>query len=127
MFIGSLLIAIVLIGFGSYLQWNESFGWHEDNDEDSANLLEHEQEEVDRNYFSARRRSRKRVQMLMIACGILIVIAALMGKGVFWLGAWMTVTLALAVIVMLAGLDGARTVRYQKAKRQSMNADFKKS
>lgn len=124
MFLGSLLIAIVLICFGAYLQWNETYGWHEDNEEDSANLSDHQQGEIDRNYFHKRGQSRKRIHWLIIGCGLLVAVAAFAGKGVTWVAAWMIVMIILAVIVLLAGLDAVRTIRYQRDKREAIKAEF---
>ena len=114
MFLGSLLIATVLIGFGCYLHWNETQGWHHENEEATAFLAESERSEIDQHYFAARARSRRRIHALIIGCGCVIAIAAVVGEGVFWMGAWMSVVVALGVIVALSGLDAIRTIRYQR-------------
>lgn len=107
MFAGSLLLSITLLSFSAWLQWNEHFGWDEDDERRT---------DLDRQYFRRRGRSRLRANAILALCGVLIFVAAVAGLGPVWVAAWMSVTVALATVVGLAGLDILRTRRYQNAK-----------
>ena len=54
--------------------------------------------------------------MIIAACGILIIVAAFAGPGAVWVAAWMSVSLALMTVVVLALFDALRTHRYHNAK-----------
>jgi membrane protein implicated in regulation of membrane protease activity len=56
--------------------------------------------------------------MMIGGCGVMITAAAFAGPQTpLWAAAWMSVIVALIVIVMLALLDAWRTRRYHAAKR----------
>jgi Flp pilus assembly protein TadB len=107
MFAGSIVLSITLLAFAGWLQWNEHHGW----DDDEPRLTD-----LDRHYFQRRGRSRRRTNGILALCGVLILVAAFAGPGLIWMAAWMCVTVALATVVGLAGLDALRTHRYQNAK-----------
>lgn len=107
MFAGSMLLSVTLLAFAGWLQWNEQHGWDEDDEQRT---------DLDREYFQRRGRSRRRTNAILALCGVLIFIAAIAGLGPIWVAAWLCVTVALATVVGLAGLDVLRTHRYQNAK-----------
>jgi hypothetical protein len=106
MFGGSLVLGFTLIGFAAWLHWNELQGWPNESFET----------ELDKKYLGQRTRSRRRIHIIMAACGVLILAAAIAGPGAIWVGAWTIVMFALMTIVLLAGIDAIRTHRYQQAK-----------
>ena len=106
MFAGSLVLGFTLIGFAFWLQWNDSFGWP---DEKFETKLDHD-------YHVKRSRSRRRIHMIIAACGTAIILAAIAGPGPIWIGAWMCVSVALMTVVILAGFDAFRTHRYHREK-----------
>ena len=106
MFFGSLLIGFTMIGFGSWLHFNERRGWDHDDAET----------ELDKQYLSKRMRSRRIVHLLFVACGILVIIAAFAGEGPVWIAAWLSVMVGLFTIMVFAALDAIRTLRYQSKK-----------
>ena len=107
MFEGSIVIGVTLLSFAIWLHWNERRGWaHESLDDD-----------LDHRYFASRLRSRRWVHLLFALCGILVIVAAFAGPGRVWIGCWMSVMVALLVIMVLAGVDAFRTLRYQSKKK----------
>lgn len=106
MFGGSLVLGFTLLGFAGWLHWNETQGWPDDSHET----------ELDRKYHDKRFRARRRIHMIIGLCGVLVVAAAFAGPGPIWLGAWMSVFLALLTVVVLAGFDAFRTHRYHRDK-----------
>ncbi len=111
MFAGSMILAVTLIAFAAWLQWSESNGWGDG---------ELSETELDQRYFRQRGRSRRRTNLIIGICGLLILVAAIAGGGPIWIAAWLCVTLALATVVGLAGLDVLRTHRYHTAKMQDL-------
>ncbi|EMI22689.1 putative membrane protein [Rhodopirellula maiorica SM1] len=107
MFAGSLVIGITLLAFAIWLHWNEHRGW--------AN--ESPQGALDQHYFASRMRSRRWVHLLFAFCGVLVIVAAFAGPGRIWIGCWMSVMVALLVIMVLAAVDAFRTLRYQSKKK----------
>ncbi|TWU34469.1 hypothetical protein [Novipirellula artificiosorum] len=111
MFAGSVLIGFTLIGFAVWLHFNDQHGWqHESFDG-----------ELDRQYLSRRRRSRRWVHLIFGMSGFFSIVAAIAGPGTVWMGAWACVALSLMTIVLLAGLDAIRTLRYQSRKRPEIH------
>ncbi|MGI9473196.1 MAG: hypothetical protein ACR2NZ_16765 [Rubripirellula sp.] len=118
MFAGSLVLGFTLLGFAGWLHWNEVQGWPNES----------YVTELDKKYLGQRTKSRRRIHFIIAACGSLVIIAAIAGPGVVWIGAWMIVMLALMTVVLLAGVDAMRTHRYQRAKlpeirRQALGED----
>ena len=106
MFAGGMILAITLVAFAWWLQMNEVRGWaNEDYDS-----------ELDKEYLHRRLKARRRVNMIIGICGILIFVATLAGPGRIWMGAWMSVTVGLMTVVVLALLDAIRTHRYHRKK-----------
>ena len=107
MFAGGLVLSSTLLFFAGWLQWTEKRGWPHD----------HFDGEDDQEYLQRRMKSRGLVNTLIGTCGLLILLATLAGpRTLVFLAAWLTVTLILLVIVLLAGLDAYRTLRHQKDK-----------
>ncbi len=106
MFAGGLLLGVTLLFFAGWLQWTEHHGWPHDTFNDAE----------DKAYRDRRKKSRLRVNMLIGICGVLILTAAIAGKGLFFIAAWTIVSLILMVIVILAGLDAFRTHRHHQDK-----------
>ena len=106
MFEGSLLIGFTVLCFAGWLHWNDTHGWPNESFKTK----------LDQQYHSRRSRSRKRIHMIIAACGILIIVAAFAGPGPVWVAAWMSVIVALMTVVALAGFDALRTHRYHLAK-----------
>ena len=107
MFAGGLVLSGTLLFFAFWLQWTERRGWPQDsfNSED------------DRDYLARRLKSRGLVNLLIGICGGLILLATLAGqRTIAFLAAWLTVTLILMVVILLAGLDAYRTLRHHKDK-----------
>lgn len=118
MFAGSLVMGITVLGFAAWLHWNDTHGWPNESFKT----------ELDNQYHTRRSRSRKRIHMIIAACGILIIAAAFAGPGPVWVAAWMSVIVALMTVVVLALFDAFRTQRYQKDKlpeirHQTLNDD----
>ena len=105
MLVSHMILGSVLIAFAIWLQRTEKSGWP---DEERDN-------ELDREYFSRRMNSRRKVNWLLGGCGVLILVAGFGTPRVF-IFAWMTVTLTLFIIVILAGIDALRTHRHQTNK-----------
>ena len=114
MLIGGLMLGAVLIGIAWWLHWNEHHGWPQESwpGDDSS------QSDLDRRYLRARGRSRRRVNLLLGGCGVLIMIAAVGGpqRPLLWIGCWMVVMVTLFTIVFLAAFDAWRTQRYHAQK-----------
>ena len=106
MFASGMILAITLIAFAWWLQVNEVRGW--------AN--ESYDSELDKDYLSRRMRARRRVNLIIGGCGVLIFIATLAGPGPVWVAAWMSVSVGLLTVVILALLDAVRTHRYHRKK-----------
>ena len=60
-------------------------------------------------------RSRRRVNFILAFCGGLILVAGFSGPRMFVIS-WLLVTLALLIVVVLAGFDAIGTQRYINAK-----------
>ena len=117
MFASHMILGMTLIGFAIWLQWTEAKGWP--NESYSTDL--------DIAYLKRRMKSRRRVNFILGFCGVLILAAGVSGPRIFMM-AWLTVTLALLTVVVLAGLDAFRTHRYLNDKipeirRQMLNRD----
>ena len=112
MFASHFVLGIALIAFGLWLQSTESKGWP--NESCEGNL--------DRQYFARRHRLRRRVNGILIVCGMLILVAGISPPRMFIL-AWTLVSLALLIVVMLAGLDAVRTQRYHARKLPEIRRD----
>lgn len=112
MFAGGLLLAGTLIFFAVWLQWTERQGWPGENYDGSR--------DKDMVYLQRRMRSRRLVNGLIGLCGVLILVATVAGVGRVFVAAWLSVTLVLFVVVMLALLDAFRTFRYEKDKLRDL-------
>ena len=108
MFAGGLLLAATLMSFALWLQWNERQGWPNESYDN----------ERDRKYLNQRMRSRRRMNYLLFACGVLILVStfATPERQAIWIACWMSVSVTLLTIIGLAGLDFLRTHRYHKHK-----------
>ena len=106
MFAGGLLLGVTLLFFAGWLQWTELHGWPHDTDDN----------EWDNEYLQRRKKSRLLVNLLIGTCGLLILAAAIAGKGVVFVAAWSIVSLILMVILILAALDAFRTHRHHQDK-----------
>lgn len=123
MFAGGMLLSAMLIFFASWLQWNERQGW--------PNESYNPDDDDDGNYLQQRRRSRTRVHYLFGSCGVMILIATLVGpdaySGLVFSGMWTCVAFALMTIVALALLDGIRTQRHHAQKLSDIRSQFTES
>lgn len=107
MFASGMILSLTLIGFAWWLSVSESKGWvHESYDE-----------EADKDYREQRRKSRRRVNRIIAGCGVLIFVATVAGPGPIWIAAWMSVSIGLLTVVILAFLDALRTLRHHRSKR----------
>lgn len=106
MFAGSLVMGVTVLCFAAWLHWNDTRGWPNETFKT----------ELDNQYLAKRSRSRRRIHLIIAACGVLILVAGFAGPGPVWVAAWMSVIAALMTVVVLAGFDAFRTHRYQKAK-----------
>ena len=106
MFASGIVLAVTLIGFAWWLNVNEVHGWANESYDG----------EVDKDYLDRRRKSRRRVNGIIAGCGLLILVATLVGPGPVWIAAWMSVSLGLLTVVVLALLDAIRTHRYHRKK-----------
>ena len=114
MFAGSLVLGITVLCFAAWLHWNDTQGWpHESFESD-----------LDTAYHDSRKRSRKRIHIIIAACGLLILAAAIAGPGPVWLAGWMIVIAGLFTVVLLASIDAFRTHRYQRAKLPEIRRDI---
>ncbi len=118
MFAGSLVMGVTVLCFAAWLHWNDTQGWPNESFKT----------ELDHQYHTRRSRSRKRIHIIIAACGILMIVAALAGPGMIWVAAWMSVIVGLVTVVALAGFDAFRTHRYQNDKlpeirRKTFNDD----
>ncbi len=100
-----LILGFSLIGFGIWLQLTEAKGWPNETYDT----------ELDAEYLRRRRRSRRRVNSILGTCGLLILIAGVSEPRIFVV-AWMSVTVALFTVVILAAIDVVHTQRYQPKK-----------
>tara|TARA_R110002049_G_scaffold4601_5_gene32118 strand:- start:171513 stop:171872 length:360 start_codon:yes stop_codon:yes gene_type:complete len=106
MFASGMILAVTLIAFACWLHVNEMRGWaNESYDSD-----------LDKEYLSRRTRARRRVNLIIGGCGVLILVATIAGPGPVWIAAWMSVSIGLLTVVMLAVLDAIRTHRYHRKK-----------
>ncbi|MFG0263348.1 MAG: hypothetical protein ACF788_13225 [Novipirellula sp. JB048] len=110
MFAGSLVIGVTLLCFAFWLHWNERHGWEYESLDD----------DLDERYLTARMHSRRWVHGLFALCGLLVIAAAFAGPGPVWIGCWMSVIMSLLTIVVLAGVDAFRTLRYQAQKKPQL-------
>lgn len=106
MIAGSVLLAMTMIGFAAWLQWNES-----QNASDRSNWSDR-----DRSYFKRRARMRWLTHLIIALCGVIILISSFSGAPIIWLVGWSMVMLMLLVVIVLALMDGLRTHLYQKRK-----------
>lgn len=111
MFAGSLILAVTLIAFAIWLQFNEQHGW---GDEQALET------DLDHQYYRRRGRSRRRTNVVIGCCGILILVAAFVGPGPIWIAVWASVLVGLVIVIGLATLDALRTHRYQRAKLRDL-------
>ncbi len=105
MFASHLILGVSLIGFAWWLHQTEKKGWPN----------EARDSELDEQYLSRRRRTRRKVNFIFALCGVLVLIAGVSGPRLF-VGAWMSVTVALLTVVVLAAIDVVRTQRYHGKK-----------
>ena len=110
MFASQFIIGITLLAFAAWLHVNEKHGWPNES---------YDRKE-DAEYLTARTRSRRRVNFLFAACGVLILVAAFSGPGRVFIAAWMIVSVALMTVSVLAGLDVLRTQRYDRRKMSDL-------
>lgn len=101
MFAASMVMAITIGGFASWLHYHEVHGWPEESD----SVLE-------QSYRDARRRRRTRIHAMLACCSVLIAVAGIAGAGRIWVACWSIVMAILITIVFLAMLDAVRTHRY---------------
>ena len=106
MFASGMVLSITLIAFAWWLHTNEVHGWANE----SYDL------ELDKEYLARRRKSRRRVNAIIAGCGVLIFVATLACPGPVWVAAWMSVSVGLLTVVILALLDAIRTARYHRKK-----------
>lgn len=106
MFTGGLILATTLMFFSVWLFRTEQLGWPNDCFDDPS----------DKRYLHRRSRSRRRVNVLIFLCGLLILFATLAtpDRRTLWIGLWMCAMLVLVTIVALASLDGIRTVLHHR-------------
>lgn len=111
MFAGSLVLGLTMIVFAVWLQWNESFGWTHEPMTCKADV----------EYLLRRSKSRSRIHLMIGFCGSLAIVAAFSGAGSsIWVAAWMSIMLALLVIIGLAFLDAWHTYRHQVNRRAEL-------
>jgi peptidoglycan/LPS O-acetylase OafA/YrhL len=115
MFEGSLVLGITLLCFAFWLHWNETQGWPNEDSSFKGELANQ--------YLRQRSRARKRIHILIAACGVLILVAALAGPGPVWIAAWMSVIAALMTVIVLAGFDAFRTHRFQSTKLRDVRGE----
>ena len=96
-----LLLGVSLLAFAIWLQWTEGRGWPNESSDD----------DLDVRYYDR----RMRVNFILALCGGLILIAGFSGPRMFVIS-WLLVTLALLIVVVLAGFDAIGTQRYINAK-----------
>ena len=107
MFASGMILSVTLIGFAWWLNANETHGWgNESYDSD-----------IDKEYLERRRKSRRRVNAIIASCGLLIFVATVAGPGLIWVAAWMSVSIGLLTVVILALFDALRTHRHHRRKR----------
>ena len=105
MFASHFILGVALICFSVWLQRTEAKGWPNETYDSK----------LDAKYLQRRKRSRRRVNIIFAICGVLILIAGVAGPRVF-VFAWMSVTVALLTVVVLAAIDVVHTQRYQQKK-----------
>ena len=114
MIAGSIVLALTLIAFAVWLQWNEVLG-----EESRSNEGLHNQSkltELDERYFHKRTRARKWIHALIAGCGVAIIITAFAGNAIVWMVGWILVMLVLMVVMLMAALDALRTYHYHQRK-----------
>lgn len=104
-FASHLVLGVTLIGFAVWLHLTEKKGWPNESMDG----------ELDADYLQRRMRSRRRVNVILGICGVLI-LAAGIGPPVVFVAAWMSVFVALFIVMLLAALDVIRTQRYMNNK-----------
>ncbi len=95
----SLILGLTLLGFAAWLEWREQ------QESDPGPLFDAE-------YLSRRRRGRRAVHILLAASGLLILAAAVAGRGVLWAALWSAVCGLLILVLVIAIVDFWRTHRY---------------
>ena len=66
-FAGSLVLGITVLCFAAWLHWNDTHGWPNESFKT----------ELDNQYLVRRKRSRKRIHIIIAGCGVMILVAAL--------------------------------------------------
>jgi phosphatidylglycerophosphate synthase len=95
----SLMLGLTLLGFAAWLEWRERQGF------DQGPLF-------DADYLRRRRRGRQAVHILLAAAGVLILAAAVAGRGILWAALWSAVCGLLILVLLIAIVDVWRTHRY---------------
>lgn len=113
---GSWILGITLISFAFWLHWNDTRGWPHEEQDLKGKLASQ--------YLSRRKRSRRRIHIIIAGCGAAIIVAALTGPGPIWIAAWMSVAMGLMTVVVLAGFDAFRTHRYQRTRLRQARHDL---
>ena len=106
MFASGMILSVTLVAFAWWLHTNEVRGWADESFDT----------QLDKDYLTRRKKSRRRVNLIIGGCGVLILVATLAGPGPIWLAAWMSVSVGLLTVVALALLDAVRTHRYHRKK-----------
>lgn len=108
MFAGGLILATTLMCFSVWLFRSEQIGWPNEDLSDP----------IDQVYRSRRARARRRVNVLFFVCGILILVATLAtpDRRGWWIGGWMSATLTLFTILVLAFFDILRTWLHHRSR-----------
>ncbi len=122
MFVGGLLLSATLIGFAAWLHFNEKNGWA--YEQGSRNR----ESDKDRRYQLRRKRLRNKVHFLFAISGALVLLAAVAGPGVLFVGAWSCVAFMLMAIMAIAMIDGFHTHMHHRDKlpeirREILDAD----
>ena len=109
MYAGGLILGLALIALATWLHWRERRGWIRSSSGGS---------QLDRDYFGGRLRRRRRIHVLLLICGVLILLATLVGPEVrwAWLLGWILVSALLLIVMVLAAFDAMGTQRYHAEK-----------
>lgn len=105
MIVSHIVLGVSLIIFAVWLQRTEGRGWPNESSDD----------ERDASYFGRRKRSRRRVNVILAICGGLILVAGMSGPRLFVIS-WGLVTMALLAVVVLAAFDVLGTRRHVNSK-----------
>lgn len=108
MFVGGLILGTALIALALWLHWSERRG---------STRVSHESQ-LDRDYFGHRLRKRRRIHVLLLICGALILVATVVGPQArwAWVLTWAVVSVLLLIVMALAALDAVGTQRYHAKK-----------